>query len=211
METNNQFEVITGRQVTIMDIQEAGELEKIGFPGYHGENIKKNIELFKKNQDIFIMIRNVKANKIIAYVTILPISKRYYNEIKRRSDSLIFTPDMILKYNQSEIYCVYLYSVVVHPKYRTYKIVKLLFDSCFQKFLNFAKNNIFFKKVLAYNINSSGVKFDNLIGMKPINYPNQPASNVYEVSFLPPEFRITTKQTKMMFDIFKKHYQETIF
>ena len=61
--------------------------------------------------------------------------------------------------------------------------------------------------MLADAVSVEGEKFCRLFGMKKLNQ-SQHDSSLYEVSMIPPQFRVTSRMTKQLYDYYQAKYEE---
>ncbi len=85
---------------------------------------------------------------------------------------------------------------------------KYLFNAILTRFIELGKNEIFIKKMLADAVSVEGEKFCKLFGMKKIER-SQHGSSLYEVSMIPPKFRVTSRMTKQLYDYYQAKYEES--
>lgn len=196
-----KYKIITGHEVQNKDIEDAIFLDNLSYIDCFRGKFEDCINWYKVNPDIYIMIKIL--NQIIAYINIMPLNEECYNKIKDGNFiDVNIKPNMIMKYEKNNTYNIYLSSIVIHPDYRNGFIFKILFDSMFKKFIEMSKNNIFIKRILSDVVTIKGEKIAKFLGMHKVN-KSLHNSSIYEVSMIPPKFKITTKLTKQLFDLYK--------
>ena len=206
--SSTHFEVLAGRQVTFNDIIEAVGLDAISYPEcYRGEpdTCKAWADA---NPDIYVMLRDTESGRIVAYINAMPVTDDCYEQIKNGSFiDVDISPDSILPYDMPFPYSIYFSSVVIHPGYRNSGVFKLLFDAILNRFLELGTSEVFIRRMLADAVSPEGEKFCKLFGMERLG-PTAHGSTLYEVSMIPPKFRITSKMTKQLHDYYAAKYQE---
>lgn len=92
-----RISIITGRQVTLEDITQAVYLDTLVYDDIYHVDTTQCEEWFAVNPDIYVMAKDIKTNRIIAYVNISPVTDECYDRIKQGDfiDTGI-TADMIL-------------------------------------------------------------------------------------------------------------------
>ena len=155
------------------------------------------------------MARDNKLNKIIAYVNISPVTSECYERIKNGDfiDTEI-TADMLLSYDMPYPYNLYIFSIVIHPDYQNTSVFFELFNAVVKKFLYLGEQEVFIKRLMADAVTKNGEKFCKMFGMTKIKGSNH-NSTLYEVSLIPPKFRVLSKMTKLLFEYYAKKYEES--
>ena len=206
--SDNRFTVLTGSSITYDDIKEAVELDHMVYDTTYFVEPETCYEWFKVNPDIYVMLRDNSTNKVVAYINISPITEECYDDI--RTGQFIdtgITAEMILSYNMPFPYCAYFSSVVIHPDYQNSSVFKLMFDEVVKKFIHLGEQETYIKKMIADAVSIEGEKFCKLFGMKKVDATNH-GSSLYEVNLIPPEFRVTSKMTKQLYEYYKSKYEE---
>ena len=106
MEREN-ISIITGRQVTKEDIREAVILDTLVYDDIYHVDTTQCEEWFAVNPDIYVIAKDNRTNKVIAYVNVSPVTDECYERIKNGDviDTGI-TADMLLSYDRSFPYSV---------------------------------------------------------------------------------------------------------
>lgn len=207
-DTQKSISIITGRQITIEDIREAVMLDMLVYDDIYHVDTKQCEEWFEVNPDIYVMARDDQTGRIIAYVNISPVTDECYERIKRGDfiDTGI-TADMILSYDMPFPYNVYFFSIVIHPEYQNSDVFVLLFNAVVKKFITLGEHDVFVHRMIADAVTKNGEKFCNLFGMKKIKNSDH-ESTLYEVTMIPPQFRVISKMSKLLFDYYQRKYEE---
>ena len=182
--------IITGKQVTLEDIAQAVCLDALVYEDIYHVDATRCEEWFAVNPDIYVMAKDNKSDKIIAYVNISPVTDECYNRIKRGDfiDTGI-TADMILSYDMPFPYSVYFSSIVIHPDYQNTEVFMELFNAIVDKFIALGEHEVFIRRMIADAVTKNGEKFCRLFGMTKLDGSNH-ESSLYEVTMIPPEFRV---------------------
>ncbi len=204
----DRYTIIEGEAVEWQDIAEALELDKLVYDEEYYVSLEQCMEWYERNNKIYTMIRDNHSGKIIAYVNISPVTEEYYEKIKSGTFIDTYLPaDAIVSYDLPDIYDVYFSSIVVHPDYQNSIIFQKLFMAITEKFNKLGKEEILVKRMVADAVSDKGVKFCKLFGMKQVVNSSH-ESKIYEVTMLPPEFRISSTPTKELFDYYNLKYKE---
>lgn len=202
----NRFSVISGKQVSAKDIEQAIELDCIVYEEDYHVNKKRCMDWFATNPDIYVMVRDNESNRIIAYTNISPIMHDCYEHFK--NENLVgvdITADMLLSYDMPGSYDVCILSVAIHPDYRNTCVFALLLNAVVEKFLDLSKEERFIRRMVADAVTKEGEKFCKMFGMTKVKDSNH-ESVLYEVSMLPPKFRVISKMFRRLFDYYAEEY-----
>ena len=203
-----EISIITGHQISLSDIREAVELDLLVYDDVYHVDSTQCERWFEVNPDIYVMAKDVVANKVIAYVNISPVTDECYEKIKNGDfiDTGI-TEDMILSYDMPFPYSVYFSSIVIHPDYQNTDVFLKLLNAIIKKFTYLGENEVFIKRMIADAVTKNGEKFCKLFGMEKIKNSNH-ESALYEISLIPPRFRILSKNCKKLYDYYQRKYNE---
>ena len=132
------------------------------------------------------MVRDLKTQKIIGYINVMPLAQDFYDELKKDyMDDIDIPAEKILRYGIPGLYSLYFASIVIHTscKDRVF-ILKLLVNSVINFFKEKAMEGIIIDRMFAKEVSGPGKHLCESFGMK------QSAENesIYEVSFYPPTF-----------------------
>ena len=203
---NARFSIVSGKQVSAKDIEQAIELDCIVYENVYRINTKQCMSWFNANHDIYVMVRDNESNRIIAYVNISPIMPDCYEQFRNGKfiDTNI-TADMLLSYDMPGTYDICILSVVIHPDYRNTCVLRLLLNAVVGRFLNLAKEEKFIKRMIADAVTKEGDKFCKIFGMTKVKDSNH-KSTLYEVRMLPPKFRPISTIFKQLFDYYAEEH-----
>lgn len=205
----NKLQIVSGKEVTVEDIRQAVKLDSITYDDIYHVDSTLCEEWFKVNPDIYVMAKDVKTKEVIAYVNISPVTEECYEQIKNGDfiDKGI-TSDMILSYDMPFPYSLYFSSIVIHPAYQNTEVFTEIFNAVVDKFIKLGEHEVYIRRMIADAVTKNGEKFCKLFGMTKVKGSDH-NSSLYEVSMIPPKFRILSKKTKELYDYYQKKYQET--
>lgn len=206
--TEDRYKVVAGREVSYDDIVDAVGLDVLSYPECYRGNTTDCVKWAEANPDIYVMLRDLQTGHIVAYINVMPVTDECYGMI-RNGDFIDvgISPEMILSYDMPLPYSIYFSSVVIHPDYRNSGVFKHLFNAIVGRFLELGRDEIFIKRMLADAVSVEGEKFCKLFGMTRLE-GSQHGSTLYEVSMIPPKFRVTSKMTKQLYDYYQAKYDE---
>ncbi len=211
IDTESRIKIISGKEVTNSDIEQAVKLDELIYDNVYQVDSTLCEEWVKVNPDIYVMAKDKATNKVIAYVNISPITDECYDRLKNGDfiDSKI-TPDMILSYDMPFPYSVYFSSIVIHPDYQNTEVFMELFNAIIDKFIYLGHHEVYIRRMIADAVTKNGEKFCKLFNMTKVKGSDH-NSTLYEVSLIPPKFRILSKKTKLLHDYYQEKYEETPF
>lgn len=204
-----RIKIISGKQVTVEDIRQAVALDMLVYDDIYHVDSTLCEEWFEVNPDIYVMAKDISSDKIIAYVNVSPVTEECYERIKRGDfiDTGI-TADMILSYDMPFPYNLYFSSIVIHPDYHNTEVFMELFNAIIDKFLMLGEHEVYIKRMIADAVTKNGEKFCELFGMKKLKGSDHDSS-LYEITMIPPKFRMLSKKTKLLFDYYQRKYEES--
>ena len=206
--TDEVFQVITGRQVTMTDIEQACMLDRMVYSEDLRVEPSDCEKWFKVNPDIYVMIRDIQKGFIVGYINIAPVTDECYELFK--SGEFVdtgLTSEMMLSYDMPFPYSLYFTSIVIHPDYQNSEVFMKLFSAVVDKFIWLGHHEVYVKRMIADAVSENGVKFCKLFGMKKIKSSNH-NSSLYEITMIPPKFRIISRKTKELYDYYQQKYNE---
>lgn len=208
LKNEKRIKIISGKQVTKEDINQALDLDRLVYEDIYQVDSSICEEWFKVNPDIYVMAKDIKTNTVIAYVNLSPVTDECYERIKNGDfiDTGI-TADMILSYDMPFPYSLYFSSIVIHPEYQNSEVFMEIFNAIIDKFIYLGEHEVFIKRMIADAVTKNGEKFCKLFGMKKLKGSDHDSS-LYEITLIPPKFRILSKKTKVLFDYYQRKYED---
>ncbi len=206
--SEKRISIITGKQVTLEDITQAVHLDTLVYDDIYHVDTTQCEEWFAVNPDIYVMAKDTKTNRIIAYVNISPVTDECYERIKQGDfiDTGI-TADMILSYDMPFPYSLYFSSIVIHPDYQNTEVFMEIFNAIVDKFISLGEHEVFIRRMIADAVTKNGEKFCRLFGMTKLKGSSH-ESFLYEITMIPPKFRILSKKSKQLYDYYQKKYND---
>lgn len=199
----DEFKIINGLDVSIDDIEQAIELDKIVYDEEYFVSLDQCLEWNEVNNQIYTMIKEVNSNSVIAYVNISPVTDEYYEKIKSGEFIDTYLPaEAIMSYDMPSVYNIYFSSIVIHPNYQNTRVFKMLYDAIIEKIIKLGENDMYIKRMVADAVSDKGMKFCQLFGMEKVKNSHH-NSTIYEVEMIPPHFRVSSRATKELYSFYK--------
>lgn len=201
---NNNFKILKGKEISYKDIQEAIDIDNIVYPAEFRGTMEVCKKWFNQNPDIYTFVKDTISNKIIGYANLMPLNDEYYKLVECGNLMDIDIPaEAIRKYNTPGNYKICLTSIAINKNFQNSKVIKFLYSSVIDLFIELSKKKIYCAELIADAISDDGNKFCSFIGMNKVNTTSH-GTSIYEVKFLPPEFSIINDKCKILYDIYSK-------
>lgn len=155
------------------------------------------------------MLKDNHRDKIVAYINAAPITDECYEEIRSGKiiDAKINYED-IESFDMPGFYNLYFASVVVDLDYQNLFLLSKVYNAFADKLLKLADNDFIITRVLADAVSKKGKKFCEIFGMNKVVPQTDHESAIYEAILLPPQIRITSKKTRLMYESFLNKSKE---
>lgn len=206
-----RYAVLRGRDVSREDVEAIIALDRESFAEAYQVAPEQDIALFEANRENGLVIKDTKTGTVVAYSMLLPVREEIYERILTgKFVDTALTPDMILPFDRPGIYRMYFASIVIHPEHRGASLLLTMFNTMVADFIALAERGIFGASLAADVVSQDGEKFAKLFGLSEIRKTDH-ASHIYEVSGLPPEFRVTNPATERLVSLYwEKFVQEKL-
>ena len=206
--SEKRISIITGKQVSAEDIAQAAYLDRLVYDDIYLVTVEQCEEWIKVNPDIYVLAKDTQTDRFIAYANLTPVTDECYERIKKGDfiDTGI-TADMVLSYDMPFPYSLYFSSIVIHPDYQNTEVFMEIFNAIVDKFIQLGEHEVFIRRMIADAVTKNGEKFCKLFGMTKIKDSNH-ESSLYEITMIPPKFRILSKKTKQLYDYYLKKYND---
>jgi len=202
-EFGDKYEVLRGSDLTAEEVKDVVALDDHNFDACYHTTPEQNIALFKTNRESGFVVRDKETGNLVAYTMLLPVTDSTYLRIRQGAfmDTEL-TPEMVVKYDKPGIYHLYFTGVVVHPDHRSAKMVLTIFNAMIDDFIDLAKRGILIDRLIADVVTRDGRKFCRFFGLDKVCESHHHTS-IYEVSALPPKFRMTTPSTRRLEEVYR--------
>lgn len=203
-----RISIITGKQVTAGDIAQASYLDALVYDDIYLVTLEQCEEWMAVNSDIYVLAKDTQTNRFIAYANLTPVTDECYEQIKNGDfiDTGI-TADMVLSYDMPFPYSLYFSSIVIHPSYQNTEVFMEMFNAIIDKFIKLGEHEVFIRRMIADAVTPNGEKFCKLFGMSKVTDSNHD-SKIYEITMIPPKFKILSKKTKLLHDYYQRKYND---
>ena len=194
----SRYELLRGADVTAEEIKDVVLLDDSNFEARYHSTPGQNYALFKTNRESGFVVRDRQTGRLVGYTMLLPVDDATYLKIRRGAflDTEL-TPEMVMKYDAPGIYHLYFTGVVVHPGHRSAKMVLTMFNAMIDDFVELSRRGVFIDRMIADVVTRDGKKFCRFFGLDKVCESSH-HSTIYEVSVLPPRFRMTTPSTRRL-------------
>lgn len=209
MHARGDYTLIDTADVTRNDVEGTISLDHLVYSDEYIPSCDRICEWTNVNPDIDFIVRDNVTHDIVAYAEAMPVTDECYEDLRSGKivDMDLMAADKILSYDMPGAYNVYFASIVIHPQYRNTVLFKMLFDEMVRRYIRLIDNEVFVKRILADALSPEGEKFCRLFGMRRIDSSNH-HSTLYEVSLMPPQFRLVSQAVKELRDRYAAKYEE---
>ena len=200
---DDKYDVLRGSELTPEEVKDVVALDDRNFDARYHTTPEQNAALFRTNRESGFAVRDRETGSLVAYTMLLPVTDSTYLRIRQGvfMDTEL-TPEMVVKYDAPGIYHLYFTGVVVHPDHRSVKMVLTIFNAMIDDFVDLAKRGILIDRMIADVVTRDGRKFCRFFGLDKVCESNH-HSTIYEVSALPPKFRMTTPSTRRLEAVYR--------
>lgn len=197
------YKIYYGNVITPKMISEAVEIDKLVYEDFYVGNLDICIKWWKKNKYIYVMLEDVRINKIIGYINAMPINENLYNVIKKgETIDVTIDEENIETYDLPDFYNLYISSIALHPAYHNSGAFKFLYDALMLLMIELFEREIYFTKVIADAVSPIGEKLCKYIGMSKCK-ESKHNSKIFEGNLIPTNIRQTTKLSKKLIELYK--------
>ena len=195
-------------EITPRDIQEVLDMEAEIYPENERQELRSCLSYFDANPNVYLFFKDERTGKIAGNIDICPVTDECYGMIRsgRFLDREI-SPDMVLSYDMPALYNLYFEGITVRREYRNTELFLFMFNSLVDLFRDLGEKEVYARRMVADAVTKEGEKFCKLFGMVKIGESDH-GSSLYEVSLIPPRFRVTSKPTKALHDYYARKYEE---
>ena len=206
---DNPFYLIKPEEITDDDIKEVLAMEA----EIYKEDECQDFELCQKinriNPYTDLFFKDLRTGQIVGNIDVCPITDECY-ELMRSGEFMDseITIDMVVPYDMPSLYNLYFTGIAVRDEYRNSPLFVTMFNEAVKRFIMLGEEKgVFVKRMIADAVTNNGERFCKIFGMKKI-LDSEHGSKIYEVSFMPPEFKVSSMQTKRLYEYYKSKYEE---
>ncbi|MCL2311129.1 MAG: toll/interleukin-1 receptor domain-containing protein [Firmicutes bacterium] len=167
-------------------------------------------EWYSYNIFSHIAIKDCSNDKLIGYCAMLPITEETYAKILSGDfKDKDFNQDSIRQYDlPSDTYKLYVAGLAIHPKYQNTTAFTQLYNSIIDLLLSLAKEReIYISELIAEASTKQGEKLCKILNMKK-RIQTIYDTNIYTLDLIPPEFRVSSFNSKILHEICRQKYEE---
>lgn len=176
------YKVLQGRQANMDTLKGIIKLDELVYPKKYQTILENAVMWYKKNRDIFTFLYD--GEELAGYICVMPVEDGLYNDIKSGSvvQDVTIPLEKVLEYHPGVTVRVYIFSIVLHPRYHGSDAVKYLVKGMFENMLALRDEGVVFDRVLADAVSDKGVKLLRSLGFEKIRESNHD-SVIYEAAF----------------------------
>lgn len=173
------FTTINGENIKLEYLEHILELDKKVYPEKYWTNIEFMKKWFLKNPNIITLLYN--GEELAGYFSYLPISDESYFEIRKGEvfQDLTIPCKNLREYKSGEEYNLYIFSIVLNPKYHGSNGLNYLLKGFYDTTSNLVKKGVNFKSILGDVVSNKGEKLAKTLGFTKL-YNTQYDSIMYE-------------------------------
>ncbi|SFJ95386.1 hypothetical protein SAMN04488082_11088 [Desulfomicrobium apsheronum] len=182
------------------DIRQLVELDRIVYEEEHLVPLSRIQSWNDKNNKIYCVAKEIESNKIIAYIGLFPLKERTFMDALRIDfDETKITPDDIDCYEKSNMYYLYINSVVVAPEYKSnFLIYKNIFACFFEFVVDLTEDDIFISDACGRATSEEGIKqCKSFLRMQEVASDDESGLRIFHAKLFPVSMRLP-------FDVGKK-------
>jgi len=194
--------IIEGENITVEHIKQILNLDKLVYDECYQNSLETCLDAYERNSDTYTMLYSTSADKIVAYVHVVPVTDEYYDRMKSGTlNDAYLPPEASVPYDLPGIYSLYFSSAVIHPDYQMVGVLKYLLEAFVEKLISLGEEGFYMKRVLADAVTDKGEKFCSLVGMNRL-YESDHNSIIYEMELLPPKFKAISNAHARFYDYY---------
>ena len=202
------FRLLAPEEITPGDIQEVLDMEAEVYPENERQELQSCLAYFEANPCVYLFFKDEGTGLIAGNIDLCPVTNECYEMIRSgRFLDRDISPDMVLSYDMPALYNLYFEGITVRPEYRNTGLFLFMFNAIVNLFCSLGDKEVYARRMIADAVTKEGEKFCKLFGMTKVGESNH-LSSLYEVSLLPPQFRVTSKPTKALHDYYTLKYAE---
>ncbi|WMJ80210.1 hypothetical protein RBU49_15510 [Clostridium sp. MB40-C1] len=164
----NKFDILNGTKIKPEMLKEIINLDKKVYEEKYWTNIGFMTKWFSKNPYIITMIYD-KGN-LAGYFCYLPIEDESYLEIRKGEvfQDLTIPVENIKKYKKGESNNLYLFSIVLDPKYQGTDALRYLLKGFYDNTKELKEKGVIFNKLLGDVVSDKGYKLAKSLGFNKV-------------------------------------------
>ena len=207
---DNPFYLIPPEEITDDDIKEVLAMEAEIYKEDECQDFELCQKIHQINPYTDLFFKDLRTGRIVGNIDICPVTEECYELLRSGQfmDSEI-TIDMVVPYDfPTADYDLYFTGIAVREEYRNTALLVTMFNEAVKRFKMLGdKLGVFVRRMVADAVTNNGERFCKIFGMKKVHDSGH-GTKIYEVSFMPPEFKVSSKQTKELFDYYMAKYNE---
>ena len=224
------FKLFTGAELTEKDCEDAANIDRFVYDfddkdeNHDKDKIeekqwdaKDGLDLIKRNPEVYWMLKDIVADRVVAYANLSPLGKddegeAWFDKIKtgKWPDSRI-PKEAYIPYRDLDICRLLFCSIAIDPDYENKGLTLNFIDEIVRKIISLKNDRgIIISDLIADAITENGHRLCKFFGMKPMIQNEETGSTIteygstiYTVRFVPPEFNQITESVTRLYEIYK--------
>ncbi|MCY6958050.1 hypothetical protein [Clostridium brassicae] len=164
----SKLTILNGKKIRPEMIKAIIDLDKKVYEEKYWTNIDFMTKWFLKNPYIITMIYD--KEDLVGYFCYLPIEDESYSEIRKGEvfQDLTIPVENIKKYKKGEINNLYLFSIVLDPKYQGTDALRYLLRGFYDNTRQLKEKGVIFNKILGDVVSDKGYKLAKSLGFDKV-------------------------------------------
>ena len=157
---------------TQIDFEDVWNIEKEYLEPSTISSVEQVMEWDNKNKDIHIFVRDLNFNKIVGEITLLPLSKKQFDDFMlNKIEDVEFKAHNLLKYEENGLYYLLFSVIAIAKEYRNdSRVLSCLLKGMNVKINTLLQKNIRFENMCAEGQTKDGQKFiESFLNLKQKN------------------------------------------
>ena len=157
---------------TQIDFEDVWNIEKEYLEPSTISRVEQVMEWDNKNKDIHIFVRDLNFNKIVGEITLLPLSKKQFDDFMlNKIEDVEFKAHNLLKYEENGLYYLLFSVIAIAKEYRNdSRVLSYLLKGMTVKINTLLQKNIRFENMSAQGQTKDGQKFiENFLNLEEKN------------------------------------------
>lgn len=157
---------------TQIDFEDVWNVEKEYLEPSTISSVEQVMEWDNKNKDIHIFVRDLNFNKIVGEITLLPLSKKQFDDFMlNKIEDVEFKAHNLLKYEENGLYYLLFSVIAIAKEYRNdSRVLSCLLKGMNVKINTLLQKNIRFENMCAEGQTKDGQKFiENFLNLEEKN------------------------------------------
>lgn len=207
---NREIEIVRGRDINRKDLFAIVELNK----KVYGEALAAPLEIaeaiHRKNPDICIVAKDRTQDRVVGYISAIPLSSEAFDRVLDPDLDEVFTPEDVIRYDdpgrENEAHHLYMASIVVDPDYRGQGILKGLYFDFLCFLLKIGRSKKILLEDIAARATPMGEKICKAVGMNCLGTSGK-GEKIFYIRMLPPNLKESSEKGEELTRFYEAAYR----